>query len=171
MYVFQRRKSYLKRAKSTIFIYALFASTVILNAPASVPEPKSGMEAISRTNLTLKRQKPDPNHDVVFGELYINGVFECYTLEQYSHLIDTGTYPITVYFSPHRQFEVLLLHQVPGHTYIEIHPANYPYQLKGCLAVGTAHNQDALANSRFAFDHLIKKTKAATGLVSIQIQG
>ncbi len=56
--------------------------------------------------------------------------------------------------SPHFGFVTPHL-TVPGRTYIEIHPANYPAQLEGCLAVGSSIDNDTLDNSRAAFDRLM----------------
>lgn len=44
---------------------------------------------------------------------------------------------------------------VPNRTDIEIHPANYPSQLLGCIAVGESIDGDALGNSKSAFGHLM----------------
>jgi len=106
--------------------------------------------------LRLNRIKEYPDNDAVFGELNINGVFDCLTLERLSKIIPAGTYEVSFYFSPHNQIQVPLL-KVPNREYIEIHPANYPTQLQGCIAVGTVHNQDSISNSRFAFSQLMAK--------------
>lgn len=45
---------------------------------------------------------------------------------------------------------------VPNRTDIECHPANLPQQLKGCVAVGSELDNDALDNSRVAFDKMMK---------------
>ena len=97
-----------------------------------------------------------PENDAQFGELSIDGVFECLTLERLSKLIPLGTFPVSFYLSPHNHLLVPLL-TVPGRCWIEIHPANYPAQLEGCIAVGSGSNQDSISNSRYAFDMLMVK--------------
>jgi hypothetical protein len=106
--------------------------------------------------LSLKRLMNNQEADAVFGELYIDNELECLTLERLSKLIPQGTYPISFYFSPHNNLLVPLL-TVPNRTFVEIHPANTPDQLEGCIAVGTVHNQDSIANSRYAFTQLMSK--------------
>jgi Family of unknown function (DUF5675) len=108
--------------------------------------------------LNLQRDQINEDADSVFGQLSIDDVFECLTLERLSKIIPAGTYPIQFYFSPHNQ---LLVPQilVPNREYIEIHPANYATQLLGCVAPGTVHNQNAISNSRFAFSQLMAKIR------------
>lgn len=116
--------------------------------------------------LTLVRTKASPEADAIFGELRIEEELECLTLERMSTLIPPGLYPITFYLSPHNRLLVPLL-TVPGREWIEIHPANYPAQLEGCIAVGTSHNQDSICNSRFAFSALMAKLD---GMESVSIE-
>ena len=114
--------------------------------------------------ISLKRTMNNQDADAVFGELYLDNNIECLTLERLSKLIPPGTYPISFYFSPHNHLLVPLLNNVPGRTEIEIHPADTPDQLEGCIAVGTVHNQDSIANSRFAFTQLMSKIANLDGL-------
>jgi len=44
---------------------------------------------------------------------------------------------------------------VPNHTDIESHPANFPLQLNGCVAVGDKQDGDALDSTRDAFDRMM----------------
>lgn len=110
--------------------------------------------------IELIRTKESPEHDSVFGELYVNSQYECVSLERLSVMIREGTYPISLYFSPHFQRRLPLL-DVPGREYIEIHPANWAYQLKGCVAPGMTSNQDSISNSLFAFNRLMNKIQEA----------
>jgi len=75
--------------------------------------------------------------------------------------IPPGVYRWRRYFSPHRQFEVVLLEDVPGRDMIDIHPASYVHQLKGCIAPGVERKdingdgQIDMYKSRKAFDALM----------------
>ncbi len=60
--------------------------------------------------------------------------FICYCLERRDTLIPEGTYPFTFYYSPENKLTVPLLHDVPNFSYVEVHPANWAYLLKGCVA-------------------------------------
>lgn len=75
-------------------------------------------------------------------------------MERTAVCILEGTYPARREMSPHFGFVTPHL-TVPNRTYIEIHPANYPLQLEGCIAVGTTIDHDTLDNSRAAFGRLM----------------
>jgi hypothetical protein len=102
------------------------------------------------------------------GQIFIDGKHECFSLERPDannapgvSCILEGEYNITLYYSPHLQRIVMLLHDVPGRDMIEIHPANHPLELKGCIAPGVVKGQDAVWSSVVAFDDLFNKVKAA----------
>jgi Family of unknown function (DUF5675) len=75
-------------------------------------------------------------------------------MERTAVAIPTGIYPAQKEPSPHFGFETPHL-TVPDRTYIEIHPANYPLQLEGCIAVGTSIDGDSLDNSDVAFQRMM----------------
>lgn len=56
--------------------------------------------------------------------------------------IPAGTYTVERVYSPH--FEMMMPHVmgVPGRTDIEIHPASFPHDIKGCIAIGRLFNPD-----------------------------
>jgi hypothetical protein len=91
------------------------------------------------------------------GQLTVDGCsgFSCKTMERNSVIIPEGVYIAQLELSPHFGFATPHL-QVPGRTYIEIHPANYPTQLEGCIAVGEQIDGDALDNSDSAFSSFVK---------------
>ena len=98
--------------------------------------------------------------DVVNG---VVSIYSCFALElpwkenkpQIS-CVPAATYPISIYQSPTKG-EVLLLHDVPGRSYIEIHVANKPSELLGCIAPGTEFAaEDFISNSRKAFNEIMK---------------
>lgn len=83
----------------------------------------------------------------------------CFTLERIFNgapKIPAGTYKAIRRFSPHFKCDLLMLVDVPGHDFIEIHPANWQTQLNGCIAVGDEIVQNTpetrmLGDSRDAF--------------------
>lgn len=100
------------------------------------------------------------------GKLFIDGVQQCFTLERpYNdpdhRPIPEGEYPIrmrdSAFWSQHGYKQVPGIFDVPGRTDIEIHPANWARELKGCMAVGQAIDGDTLLYSRAAFAALLIK--------------
>lgn len=70
--------------------------------------------------------------------------------------IPAGRYVCSLRFSPHHGFAVFGVDNVPNRTDIEIHAANLPTQLLGCIALGesrgTLNGQDAVLASQAAVD-------------------
>lgn len=95
------------------------------------------------------------------GEVFVHGEFFCWSLEPPAVpgsryvCIPAGRYPATVYRSPRLAHNVILLADVPGRSYIEIHPLNYPHETEGCIGVGHERGTDYLGSSRAAFDTLM----------------
>jgi len=94
------------------------------------------------------------------GGVLTCGDWTCYTLElpwmsganlHGQSAILEGRYKISIYYSPRLESDVLLLHDVPGRLMIEIHPANKPSELLGCIAVGMTRGDDEVLSSRAAF--------------------
>lgn len=92
-----------------------------------------------------------------------DGSVECQTIErawadnqQGMSCIPAGTYPCSLRFSPHHGFAIFGVDAVPSRSDIEIHAANLPSQLLGCIALGesrgTLNGQDAVLASQAAVD-------------------
>jgi len=116
-------------------------------------------------NLVLQRQTKSPQSTQ--GEMTLDDQHVCWTLErplpEYPadfHCIPAGTYPISLYPSPHFGRLMPLL-AVPGHSGIEIHYGNYPLDSKGCILVGKEKSQDAVWHSREMFAELFPVIQAA----------
>ena len=113
--------------------------------------------------LNLIRYQFSPNATI--GKLSIDGVFLCYTLERVADgknienqsAINEGTYEVVKRWSSHMKCDVLGLCGVPGRSDIEIHIANFPSQLLGCIAVGMQATRDSLIRSTVAFNDLMAK--------------
>ena len=115
------------------------------------------------------------------GELKIDGVFECFILEdkdrglkqnmtisELSELkirtktaIPSGRYEIVISFSQRFQKMLPLLLNVPAFEGIRIHPGNTDADTEGCLLPGKNKALDMVTNSRVAFKTLFEKIQAA----------
>lgn len=102
------------------------------------------------------------------GKLYVNDVFECYTLEDKVRpqkikgvtAIPSGIYKLIVTWSPRFKRQLPLLQDVHGFEGVRIHPGNKPEDTEGCLLVGTSIDpaiKDVIYNSKVAFERLYEK--------------
>ena len=112
--------------------------------------------------LQLKLIKSTPLSTI--SGLYIDGVFECFVLEDPirpkgvkvagNTAIPAGEYAIIISFSPRFKRELPLLVGVDGFEGIRIHPGNTPDDTEGCLLPGTSFGDDRVNESRKAFEQL-----------------
>lgn len=107
------------------------------------------------------------------GELYINGVFECFTLEdvvrekdgvpvsrwkvQNETAIPKGTYEVVITYSNRFKQDLPILLRVAGFTGIRIHSGNTASNTEGCILVGRNRATDFVGTSRLAFRRLFSK--------------
>lgn len=111
-------------------------------------------------NLVLERDKSSQFSTI--GELFIDGKFQCFTLEdvvrkekiQNETAIPAGTYRVVITWSPHFMTFLPLLVQVPGFTGVRIHSGNKASDTEGCILVGRVAGQDVVLESRAAFSEL-----------------
>ena len=96
------------------------------------------------------------------GQLSVDGVFLCYTLEPRAdqsqgkpYCIPAGSYEVEPRFSPHMQAQVLAVKNVPGFTGIEIHAGNFPSDTHGCTVVGMERGVDEVITSQVALHKLL----------------
>jgi len=127
--------------------------------------------------LFLVRRKPYTD-DYTSGKLYVNGEFECWTLEDKVREIQNvpvsawkikgktaiprGTYRIDIDWS--NRFKKLMLHvlDVKGFDGIRIHIGNTDKDVEGCVLVGDDPGDDGfLGKSTPAYNRLFKKVKDA----------
>lgn len=118
-------------------------------------------------NLELYRR---PSSRVAtIGELHLNGVFECFTLEDVVRefkqpgktAIPPGRYRVDITWSPRFQRPLPLLDAVPNFEGVRIHPGNTAEDTDGCILVGTQAGENIVTNSRVAFDRLYTKLELA----------
>ena len=118
-------------------------------------------------NLTLIRGE-STKHSTP-GKLYVNGKFECYTLEDVLRpekikgetAIDAGTYKVIIDRSNRFKRLLPLLLNVPNFSGVRIHPGNSDQDTEGCILVGDSPATDYLGVSRVAFNRLFSKMQAA----------
>lgn len=84
--------------------------------------------------------------------------------------IPEGVYVGTMYDSPEFGRPIPLLENVPGRDHIEIHPANYPSELKGCIAPGRKAADGVIDTSRETSDAINKMIIDNGGDFQILIQ-
>lgn len=99
--------------------------------------------------ITLKRQQS--NHEATIGDVYVDGVHQCYSLEDEVRTgekvygktaIPAGRYRVVInrsnrfsQLAGHDVFLPLLL-DVPSYEGVRIHAGNRPEDTEGCILVG-----------------------------------
>lgn len=125
--------------------------------------------------LKLKRLHKTKNSTI--GELSINGIFQCYTLEDVERekkiygetAISKGTYEIVITYSNRfKQFMPLLLN-VPNFKGIRIHKGNKKEHTHGCILVGLTRKIDFIGSSKIAYAKLFSKLRKASKTEKITI--
>jgi hypothetical protein len=110
------------------------------------------------------------------GELYVDGVFECYTLEDIERevkiksetAIPKGKYKVMITMSNRFKRQMPLLLNVPNFEGVRIHAGNTNHDTEGCILVGQTRSNDFIGKSRKAYDKLFKKMQNAKE-ISIEI--
>lgn len=121
------------------------------------------------TELELVRRWFTENSTI--GELYFQGVFQCYVLEDVVRpvkipketAIPAGRYEVRLTFSERFQRTLPILCEVPGFVGVRIHPGNDKDDTEGCLLPGTSREDDKVTGSRIAFEALYAKLEKAAG--------
>ena len=117
--------------------------------------------------ITIKRlYKTDTS---TIGELLIDGVFECFTLEDIERpvkikaetAIPKGTYKVIINQSNRFKKLMPLLLNVPNFEGVRIHAGNTNHDTEGCILVGQSRNKNYIGQSRKAYEKLFKKMQVA----------
>lgn len=132
-------------------------------------------QKISRRNIMkVKLVRLSDSGNSTIGALYVDGNFQCYTLEdtyrekkiQGETRIPAGTYPIKLRTKGriHRNYldrygkdfhkGTLELQNVPGFQWILIHCGNRDSDTSGCILVGNIAGIDLIKDSRLAYKPL-----------------
>lgn len=124
--------------------------------------------------LRIRLKRYYQNDNITLGRFECvdkDNEFICYSMElpKYGHpvRIPAGLYRVRSYISPRLKSlgwtdlrsTVWQLDNVKGRSNIQIHTANYPSELRGCIAPGLSisKKQDSIFDSRKAFDLLTNK--------------
>jgi hypothetical protein len=117
--------------------------------------------------ITIKRLYKTNTSTI--GELFIDGIFECFTLEDVERpikiknetAIPKGTYKVIINQSNRFKRLLPLLLNVPNFEGIRIHSGNSNHDTEGCILVGQTRNKNYIGQSRKAFNKLFKKMQGA----------
>jgi hypothetical protein len=108
------------------------------------------------------------------GRLYVDGLFECFTLEDVDRFLESGgakvkaqtaiprgTYKITIDWSNRFQKKMIHILDVPQFEGIRIHAGNTSADTEGCILLGKVRGDQSIHDSRAAVDALFAKVRAA----------
>ena len=120
--------------------------------------------------MELQVKRMEFSEESTIGELWVNGVFECYTLEDKVRpvkiagktAIPPGRYEVIINFSQRFQKPLPLLLNVPNYEGVRIHSGNTAANTEGCILVGETKTENFVGESRWAFNRLFEKLKAAS---------
>jgi hypothetical protein len=118
--------------------------------------------------LNLKRLYKTDKSTV--GELKINNIFECYTLEDVERevkifgetAIPKGKYEVVISWSNRFKKFMPLLLNVQGFDGIRIHAGNTAKNTLGCILVGKSRAENQIGNSKIAYSNLFEKLKTTS---------
>lgn len=138
--------------------------------------------------LEIIRIAKKPKYTI--GKLYINGKYFSDTLEDTDRglkdtmsiteinnkkvngetCIPTGTYLITITYSPKFKTQMPLINGVKGFNGIRIHPSgNQAEDTEGCILVGENKIKGKLINSRDAFKRLYEILSKSTDVITLKV--
>lgn len=131
--------------------------------------------------MKLKVVRDNLTTSSTIGKLYIDDVFECYTLEDVDRKLESvtvavaknikvksettipaGVYKVVKRYSPRFKTITPYILDVPNFEYILIHWGNTSDDTDGCILVGDVVGDDAVLKSRIAFNRLMIKINKAS---------
>lgn len=125
--------------------------------------------------MKLKVIRKEDDRKACIGELYIDDIFFCYTLEDTDRLsrgepkifgetaIPKGTYPVIISkstrFSQLAGKDIFLpeILSIIGYVGVRIHGGNKPEDTEGCILVGLTKEKDFIGMSQVALQKLMVK--------------
>lgn len=117
--------------------------------------------------MELTLQRKTFNEKFTLGELFIDNVFFCYTVEDKVRdvkikgvtAIAYGRYKMIVNMSNRFKKEMPLLLDVPFFDGVRVHSGNTAEDSEGCIIVGMVKTDNGVGMSRVAFTKLMEKLK------------
>ena len=115
------------------------------------------------TTLTVERFEFGSRWTI--GKLYIDGVYECFTLERElvgfpdrKPCIPAGTYQVVIDYSNRFETDMPHILDVQGYQGIRIHQGNTDKDTEGCILLGqTWVGNDFVGQSHLAFESFFPK--------------
>lgn len=112
--------------------------------------------------MNIRVDREPSNHVCTMGMLYIDDMFECYSLEDpvraekvKGHTaIPAGKYRVIINRSIRFKKDLPLLLEVPNFEGIRIHAGNIASDTEGCILVGKDRGRDSIGRSREAMADL-----------------
>lgn len=128
--------------------------------------------------MKLRLQRTKEIDNTVFGELFVNDKFFCYTLEdkirdikiKHETCISPGVYKIILSYSQRFKTILPLLLDVPNFIGIRIHAGNTIKDTSGCILVGSAIKGTTLLHSKTTTQKLISVLTTALKKESVEIE-
>lgn len=136
--------------------------------------------------MTLRVIREPSIGGATLGSLYVNGVWQCWLLEDQLReisgqpveswkvksetAIPAGRYKVAITPSQRFQRRLPLLLDVPGFTGVRIHPGNTVADTEGCLLVGQDRQNGRVLRSRIAFEALFAELEDADGDIWINVE-
>lgn len=122
--------------------------------------------------MEMKLVRSKANATSVEGRLYVDGVFECYTVEDVPRAVKVygktaipkGRYRVDVTMSNRFEKRLPLLLDVPGFEGVRIHSGNKSTDTEGCIIVGAVNDRtddDWVGSSKVAMSRLLPKIEDA----------
>ena len=118
------------------------------------------------------------NNKATEGKLFVNGEFQCYTLEDMDRFLEEGgekvygltavprgVYPVELTYSNRFKIILPLIKDVPGFSGVRIHIGNSSKDTEGCILVGHSNRSDTddfVEQSRVAMNALMVLLREAT---------
>jgi hypothetical protein len=118
-------------------------------------------------NLLLQRLPSEEKR--THGDLYVDGQWFCYTLEDVVRpvkikgetAIPAGVYPVTLEKSPRFGPNTISVHKVENFKHIRVHGGNHENNTEGCPLVGMERTDTGIRNCKPALDELKQEIGAA----------
>ena len=108
---------------------------------------------------TIKLVRFDSYSYGTFGRLYVPLVSDSYvtfqTLEPSKPIIQPGTYPVSLTYSPKFGRYLPLINNVVGHSGVRIHSGNTVSDTIGCILIGYGREKNHLVSSRIALSKFL----------------